>query len=133
MIEREMDNRGSKSTISNCVVKEQRVDGSLCIFVQRLHIRCTLIDFERNYLVKTLSNQLNINKFSGLSVNFLIHRKPRIIIPKLHQKRSYVSTVLQDKYSNGSNSVHPFFITGFTDAEGCFMVSIVKNSTYRTG
>jgi hypothetical protein len=27
----------------------------------------------------------------------------------------------------------PWFITGFTDAEGCFLVSIIKDKEYRLG
>ena len=64
MIEREMDDRGSKSKLSlNRLisqnlnfVKEQRVDGSLCLI--KKHIRCILMDFERNYQIKILSNQI---------------------------------------------------------------------------
>jgi hypothetical protein len=64
MIEREMDDRGSKSKLSlNRLrsyklnfVKEQRVDGSLCLINK--HIRCILMDFERNYQVKIPSNQI---------------------------------------------------------------------------
>jgi hypothetical protein len=64
MIEREMDDRGSKSKLSlnkptsqNLhFVKEQRVDGSLCLI--KKHIRCTLMDFERNYQIKIPSNQI---------------------------------------------------------------------------
>jgi len=37
-------------------VKEQRVDGSLCLINK--HIRCTLMGFERNYQIKILSNQI---------------------------------------------------------------------------
>jgi hypothetical protein len=64
MIEREMDDRGSKSKLSLNIptsqklnfVKEQRVDGSLCLI--KKHIRCTLMGFERNYQIKILSNQI---------------------------------------------------------------------------
>lgn len=49
MNENEMDNRGSKSTISNdIVVKEQRVDGSWFIKLRLINVRCTLQGFERN-------------------------------------------------------------------------------------
>ena len=34
---------------------------------------------------------------------------------------------------NFSQNLNPWFITGFVDAEGSFMVSILKSSTYRTG
>jgi len=64
MIEREMDNRGSKSKLSLNIptnhklnfVKEQRVDGSLCLINK--HRRCTLMGFERNYQIKIPSNQI---------------------------------------------------------------------------
>jgi len=76
MIEREMDNRGSKS--ANIAVKEQRVDGSW----HRLRrcLRCTLMGFERNYQVKILTNQLlrrlyftlsNIQKLQGFQMQNL--------------------------------------------------------------
>ena len=61
MIEREMGNRGSKSGFSSNFVKEQRVDGSRCIIKDLfMHLRYTLMGFERNYQIKIPSNQLNI-------------------------------------------------------------------------
>ncbi len=99
-----------------------------------VYLRCTLRGFERNSNIKTLSKQFNIKNYSGLLVNLLIDRKAQIIHPNFNKKRTYSSTVLQDKPFNRSNSIHPWFITGFTDAEGCFTVSIVKQSTtFRTG
>lgn len=91
--------------------------------------------FERNYQIKTLSKQLNIKNFLGLSVNSLTYIKAQTIQSKFDQKRTYSTRreVLHDKPSNVSNSIHPWFITGFTDAEGCFMISILKSSAYRTG
>lgn len=32
-----------------------------------------------------------------------------------------------------NNIINPWFITGFTDAEGCFYISISKNSKFKTG
>jgi len=55
MSENEMGNRGSKS--ANIAVKEQRVNGSW----HNKCLRCILMDFERNYQVKILSNQFNKN------------------------------------------------------------------------
>ena len=66
-----MGYRGSKSVLFFNIVKEQRVDGSWCIIFKSLlflimHLRCTLMVFERNYQVKihtkqsTLSNLLKI-------------------------------------------------------------------------
>ena len=45
---------------NNNFVKEQRVDGSWCN--KSLHLRCTLMDFERNYQIKKPSKQLNKQK-----------------------------------------------------------------------
>jgi len=60
MSENEMGYRGSKSDLSRLIsVKEQRVDGSwhgLCVASPCL--RCTLMDFERNYRVRILSWQI---------------------------------------------------------------------------
>jgi hypothetical protein len=56
MTEKEMDNRGSKSTINNIVVKEQRVDGNLFINPNLINIRCILKGFERNRDVKLSFN-----------------------------------------------------------------------------
>jgi len=61
MIERAMEYRGSKSVIpENITVKEQRVDVS---YIGNPVLRCTLMDFERGYQVKTLSNQINSLKY----------------------------------------------------------------------
>ncbi len=95
MIEREMDNCGSKSAI--LAVKEQRVDGSWLLKKTaegKRSLRCTLMGFERNYQVKVLTNQLS-NKF--------------------------YSTILNNQKLN------PWFITGFSDAEGSFIISMYKN------
>jgi len=49
-------------------VKEQRVYGSWCITKNNpMHLRCTLMGFERNYPIKIPSNQLNCRKFSTLN------------------------------------------------------------------
>lgn len=60
MIEKEMGYRGSKSIRlykKSVIVKEQRVDSGKCINMRKMRLRSTLMGFERNYLVKILSNQ----------------------------------------------------------------------------
>ena len=61
MNENEMGYRGSKSDSLNESVKEQRVDGSWSIkaISKNMLLRCTLMDFERNYQIKYPSKQLN--------------------------------------------------------------------------
>ena len=57
-----MDNRGSKSKVSNTFVKEQRIDGNLSR-IKILRKRYILKGFERNYQVGIPSNQINTYKF----------------------------------------------------------------------
>ena len=66
--EKNVGNRGSKSVIlPNITVKEQRVDGRWC--TNLMHLRCTLMGFERNYRVKIPSNQvLKIRHYSSITI-----------------------------------------------------------------
>lgn len=67
MIEREIGNRGSKSVKSYfATVKEQRVNGS---YVELNSIlRCTLMGFEKNYLVNSPFNSIIFKRnYSKLS------------------------------------------------------------------
>jgi hypothetical protein len=116
--ETSIGNRGSKSTIlkrKSLVVKEQRVDGSWqekrgstldksgCCFSC---LRCTLMGFERNYQIRNLSKQINI------------------------QRRKYTSIATQ---SDIKLKMDPWFITGFTDGEGCFYLGVIKNKKMKAG
>ena len=99
--EKKMGYRGSKSEINHSV-KEQRVDGSWCRYnhlMNVLHLRCTLMGFERNYQVKILTKQFNNRKFS--TAHLALDSKP--------------------------SSINPWFITGFSDAESSFIVSIYQD------
>ena len=94
MIEREMDDCGSKSAL--IAVKEQRVDGSWLLknLAEGIRsLRCTLMEIERNYQIKIPTNQLLVKLFSTLNNKIL----------------------------------NPWFITGFADAEGSFIVSIYRD------
>lgn len=105
MIERKMDNRGSKSVIlalntlkTNIAVKEQREDDSWRVKYP-IHLRCSLIGFERNYQTYIPSKQFNIRKFStSLSSNF-----------------------------------NPWTLSGLIDAEGSFTLILDKNKTRKLG
>ena len=106
MIEKEMGYRGSKSVICKSVaVKEQRVDGSWRNFIL-LRLRCILMGFERNYQVKILSNQI-INRLRWYSSRAIFQNKNQYLI------------------------IHPWFFSGFTDAECSFVLSILKNNELR--
>ena len=101
MKETEMSNRGSKSAVRllPAAVKEQRVDGSLCkgSIINRLHIRCTLMGFEKNYQIKILSKQI----------------------------RPYTT---HKNLSLTKKTLNPWFITGFTEAEGSFIILVLANN-----
>ena len=99
MNENEMGYRGSKSENLNpqpnkFSVKEQRVDGSCFIIHKLMKLRCTLMGGVSCYQIKIPSNQLNNLFYSTLS---------------------NTSDLLR---------LNPWFITGFTDAEGCFSIAI---------
>ena len=103
MSKNEMGNRGSKSVIyltkqSSIIVKEQRVNGSWR-GIDLLRLRYTLLGFERSYQVKIPSNQII--------------------------QRQLYSTV--SKLDNSKLPLDPWFISGFSDAEGCFLVLIRKS------
>jgi LAGLIDADG endonuclease len=42
-----------------------------------------------------------------------------------------IKSVLKNDVNN--NKLNPWFVTGFTDAEGCFGLYIYKNANYKTG
>ena len=111
MRENQMGNRGSKSVLGKInTVKEQRVYGS-CIgtLLNSPMLRCTLKGFERNYQVRIPSNHLN----------------------SLRQYSTVISRVANSqKYGY---LVKPYFVTGFTDAEGSFIVRIRKNRQTKAG
>ena len=111
--EKNVGYRGSKSVLidRNFAVKEQRVYGSYCVKI-RTQLRYILNGFERNYKIRIPSNQI-INK-----LNFVCN---------------YTSMVGKQQGTAQDLILNPWFITGFSDAEGCFTVSIVKNNKLTTG
>ena len=115
--------RGSKSVIcENIAVKEQRVYGSWHGSNTLSCLRYTLMGFERNYQVKIPSNQLYTRQYSTNNITNNITRT-----------ESTVSAIDQSITSCKLNLINPFFITGFTDGEGSFMVSVRKSSAHRQG
>jgi len=112
-----MDNRGSKSIIfTNIIVKEQRVDGSWLLNPNVFsRLRCTLRGFERITLSGSLSYQiLNKHLYSTktkTTTKATITKEPKNIKSFIHK--------------DGFN-LNPWFVTGFTDGDGSFAVSITK-------
>jgi len=98
-------NRGSKSVVvdSYSTVKEQRVNGSWC-GINFLHLRCTLMGFEKNYQVKIPSNQIIQNNFIRL-----------LRLAKLGPESNLNNAVI-NKLPMRKLLIEPWFISGFTDA-----------------
>ena len=101
---RKMDNRGSKSN-TIMFVKEQRVDGSYT-YIYIYVLRCTLRGFERITWAGVPSNK-------GLYWTTVRNTDSINFQPKLY------------KYGDSKN----WFITGFTDGDGSFAVSIAKKKS----
>jgi len=109
--EKRVGYRGSKSVTGLSLnkletVKEQRVYGS---FYDLSYLRCTLLGFERNRLVKIPSNQ--------------------IMLRRLFTNSNNIST----NTTSINFPILPLFITGFTDAEGCFTIILRKSPRSNTG
>jgi len=85
------------------VVKEQRVDGGLH-GISKPCIRYTLKGFERNYQVRILSKSINNPRFFCRTIS------------------TYLSK------PNRKPFINPLWLTGFIDGEGCFSISIYKNT-----
>ena len=165
MSENEMGYRGSKSVIhstKSIIVKEQRVNGSWC-GINLPHLRCTLLDFERSYQVKIPSNQIIqrqlystvsnldnsklplypwfISGFSDAEGCFLvlIRKSSKNLLPvgtQLNYFSTLTDTNLRGELGQTSNNkflMNPWFVTGFTDGEGCFWIDVYKDKGYKTG
>ena len=125
--ERNEGNRGSKSiaclnslTSHNqvAIVKEQRIYGSLYAENNLTYLRYILMGFERNFQVKIPSFQLFIRQYSTNNIT---------------RTKSTVSAVDLSIVGCKLNLINPFFITGFTDGEGSFMISVRKSPAHRLG
>src|SRR6202044_4218015 len=75
--------------------------------------------FEKNYQVKNPSKQLNKSFYSKI-----------IPLPAVTRGEG---SLLGGGVNETKEILNPYFITGFTDAEGCFCTSIYKDEKYKTG
>ena len=117
--EKNVGNHGSKSAIlSKIAVKEQRVYGSWHDGNNLSCFRYILMGFGRNYQVKIPSFQLYTRQYSTNNIT---------------RTKSTVSAVDPSIVSCKLNLINPFFITGFTDGEGSFMISVRKSPAHRQG
>ena len=136
MNESEMGYRGSKSEMNISSVKEQRVDGSY-LFEQN-KLRCTLMGFERNYQISNPFNQINMLTFRIQVKKPCLSRKIYTQSNKLNIVSKYetkISSLLAPKgiVMEPSKILDSWFLTGFTDGEGCFGLYIYKNTSSKSG
>ncbi len=127
--EKNVGYRGSKSVICESIpVKEQRVYGSCTGAIKYSPLlRYTLTGFERNYPVRILSNQICINPLMQ-KIRF------NSITPKVLFSTSNLPFCSNsDEGFSMKGKLHPDFITGLTDGEGFFGISISKNNKLKTG
>lgn len=119
MLEKAMEYRGSKSITDlipidqeeSVIVKEQRVDGGYTKQKSKdLVLRCTLIGSERSPRINVLSKKqiTQLKCYHSATVN-----KSSVLTSLSSTELPFVS-------------VNPWFVTGFTDAEGCFLL-VVRN------
>lgn len=47
--------------------------------------------------------------------------------------RRYYVTLSNNKHNIDNLQINPWFITGFSDGEGCFSCSVLKSSSYKSG
>jgi hypothetical protein len=59
----------------------------------------------------------------------------KILTTQLVNKRSYSTSAVYDGGANNNHDliIDPHFLTGFTDAEGSFVLSITKSSNVKSG
>ena len=135
MTENEMGYRGSKSEFYKKIgsVKEQRVDGSwIHSFKQSNSIlRYTLMAFERKYQTKNPSKQIVIPaSFLRRAKNFSTYSQCKNLFqsynPSIYPEQFLKTDVIIKK-------LEPWFVTGFTDAEGCFGFYLYKTAYSKTG
>jgi len=94
------------------------------------------MDFERNYPIRILSNPININSLLQITKFTSINQKVFYSTSNI----PYLEPSVPDTQATFSNSdglskgkLHPDFITGFTDGEGFFGISVTKNNKLKTG
>lgn len=107
--EKNVGYRGSKSAIFKDIAeKEQRVNGSRYGIIIP-YLRCTLTGFERNYPVKYPSDHIIQRRFYS------------------------IESILNNDTNKLPQLKEPWFISGFTDAEGCFLVLVRKSPKNKLG
>jgi hypothetical protein len=135
-----MGNRGSKSD-SLISVKEQRVDGSSVFFKYcKVYSRClrnwVFIQWIKyvNTLFESIQRFYTKISYSNSQIDLsstLWEWSPSRARPK-GQSPSGTSKAMSSNFNYAStNGLNPYYVTGFTDGEGCFYVGVSSNPRYK--
>jgi len=129
MSENEMGYRRSKSVLTY-TVKEQWVDGSYFNQPKLMKLRYTLMGFKRYCQISNSSKQNFKKNFKLLTPclnrSFYSQTKNLITYSNLNKQ---ISTEVN--FTKPLQWLNPWFVTGFTDAEGCFGLYIYKNAALK--
>ena len=129
-INQEMGNRGPKPD-SYISVKEQRVDGfSVLKRYCKVYSKC-----QGNLVFLHFLKYVNTIVESILGIQ--VYSNPKISLFSIFTFACKSMTKGQARFSEFSsastNELNPYYITGFTDGEGCFFVGVSPDSKSKTG
>ena len=97
-------------------IKEQRVDGNyINLYIRDSMLRCTLKRFERI-------------SYSNFRLNQILNKQLHSTAVRNTDSKNLLEPKSSDKNTN-ILSLNPWFITGFTDGDGSFSVSIAKKKS----
>nr|YP_010121876.1 LAGLIDADG endonuclease [Monilinia fructicola]QRF72252.1 LAGLIDADG endonuclease [Monilinia fructicola] len=126
-----MGNRGSKSD-SYISVKEQRVDGySVLKRYCKVYPKC-----QGNLVFIAFLKYVNtiVESIPGIQVYTKAQKSLFSIFTFANQKTLRTKGPARFcEFSSSINGLNPYYITGFTDGEGCFFVGVSPDSKSRTG
>lgn len=89
-----------------------------------LNVNTKIVDYSLAY--KRLHK-----KYSHFSVNSFFYNTSVVLQGRLRVPRRARS--INIRYYSTSMKLNPFFVTGFIDAEGSFMVSVIRDSAHKVG
>jgi hypothetical protein len=123
-----MGNRGSKPD-SHISVKEQRADGSsifskYCKVCSKCQGNLVFIHSKRDV------NTISASPLGCRLKNILYSINTRARAYGAERKKSHFSTLVPARLRQPLN---PYYVTGFTDGEGCYFIGIHSDSNYKTG
>ena len=129
MNESEMGDRGSKSD-SHISEKEQRVDGfSVLKKYCKVYSKCQgnlVFIYHINYVNTIIQSIRQIMAYFNSLLSLFS------IFTFAYKSMTKGEVRLSELSSASSNKLNPYYVTGFTDGEGCFYVSVSSNPRYKT-